>query len=223
MADGAMVEWDTRVFPTDKPGAIAEAVHFLRAGQVVAFPTDTVYGVGAHAFIEQAVALLYVVKDRPPEKFIPLLVTGSSDLPKIAQSVPDLAWRLAERFWPGALTLVLPKAPCVPAIVSAGPGVAVRAPDHAVVRALIRALGAPLAATSANLSGGPSPATAAEVLAQLDRRVPLVLDGGPCRGGVPSTVLDLTQSPPRILREGAIPANELAEFLADDCSLAHRN
>ena len=214
MANSAMVKYSTRVLSADDPEALAEAVDLLRTGQVVAFPTDTVYGIGVHAFIAEAVALLYKVKERPPDKFIPLLVSDNGDLSGITESVPDLAWRLTERFWPGALTLVLPKAPSVPTIVSAGPGVAVRAPDHAVARMLIRALGAPLATTSANLSGGSNPVTAADVLTQLGGRIPLILDGGPCPGGMPSTVLDLTQSPPRILREGGIPADMLEKFWA---------
>ncbi len=215
-ADGAMIEWQTRVLPANGPDAVVETVELLRAGYVVAFPTDTVYGVGASMFIERAVASLYEVKGRPLDKFIPLLLSGSRDLPQIAQPVPDLAWRLAERFWPGALTLVVPKGSTVPDIVSSGAGVAVRVPAHPLAPALVRQLGAPLATTSANLSGRASPVTAEDVLAQLNGRVPLILDGGLCKGGFPSTVLDLTQSPPRILREGAIPADELARFLIDE-------
>ena len=211
-----MVEWQTRVLSANDPDAVVETIEALRAGHVVAFPTDTVYGIGASAFIERAVASLYEVKERPPDKFIPLLLSSSRDLPQIAQPVSDLAWRLAERFWPGALTLVVPKGPTVPDIVSSGTGVAARVPAHPVVPALIRQLGAPLATTSANLSGGASPATAEDVLAQLGGRIPLILNGGPCKGGIPSTVLDLTQLPPRILREGGITADELARFLIDE-------
>lgn len=199
----------TRVLPAGEAGAIEAAVAALRAGQAVAFPTDTVYGVGAHAFIEAAVASLYAIKERSPEKAIPLLIAGPDDMVRVAAGVPARAWEWARRFWPGALTLVLPKAAHIPEIVSAGPGVAVRVPDHPATRALIRRLGDPLATTSANLSGRPSPITAADVLEQLDGRLPLVLDGGACAGGVPSTVVDLTGAEPRILRQGAITAAEL--------------
>jgi len=217
-----MAEWQTRVLFAGQPEAVTEAVEWLRAGHVVAFPTDTVYGIGAHAFIERAVASLYEVKERPPGKSIPLLLSTHRDLSQVAWPVPDLAWRLAERFWPGALTLVVPKGPAVPAIVSSEAGVAVRVPAHPVAPALIRQLGAPLATTSANLSGRASPVTAEDVLAQMDRRIPLILDGGPCKGGIPSTVLDLTQSPPRILREGGIPAEEIEAFLNTDESAEKR-
>jgi L-threonylcarbamoyladenylate synthase len=203
---------DTRLRPVDDPAAVAVAVELLRAGGVVAFPTDTVYGLGAHAAIAAAVAALYEVKERPAEKAIPLLLSSADDLPQVADPVPDLAWRLAARFWPGALTLVLPKGPAVIEAVSAGAGVAVRVPDYPPLQALIRELGVPLAVTSANLSGAPSPVTARDVVTQLNGRVPLVLDGGPCRGGVSSTVLDLTTDPPRILRSGALAA-EIQAFI----------
>jgi L-threonylcarbamoyladenylate synthase len=210
-----MTELQTRVRSAHDPEAVAEAVVLLQAGEPVVFPTDTVYGVGAHAFVGRAVASLYEVKDRLPDKYIPLLLSGSGDMPQVAQPVPSLAWTLAKLFWPGALTLVLPKGPRVLDIISAGPGVAVRVPAHAVVQEMIRRLGAPLAATSANLSGRPSSTTVGEVLAQLDGRIPLILDGGPCEGGIPSTVLDLTQSPPLVLREGGICAEALEPYLAD--------
>jgi len=189
--------------------AIAQAVALLRSGDLVIFPTDTVYGVGALITHPQAVARLYQVKDRPGEKAIPLLIADPDDLEQAVTTVTPAARRLIARFWPGGLTLVLPKRPEVPPQVSPGPTVAVRLPDHEGVRALIRAAGAPLAATSANRSGQPSPRTAQEALAQLGGRVPLILDGGPCPGGVPSTVVDCTVDPPRLLREGAIPASEI--------------
>ena len=194
----------TRIRPADDPEALAEAIGLLRAGHAVAFPTDTVYGIGAHAFIEEAVAGLYVIKQRPPDKSIPLLLSDAGDLPQACGVVPESAWRLARCFWPGALTLVVPKGTAIPPIVSSGPGVAVRVPDHPIVPEIIGRLGVPLATTSANLSGGASPATAQEVLAQLGGRIALILDGGPCPGGIPSTVFDLTVEPPQVLREGDI-------------------
>ena len=188
-----------------QPGDIAHAAHVLRDGGTVAFPTDTVYGVGAHAFLPQAVEKLYVAKIRPRDKAIPLLIAGTDVLPQVAASIPGIAYELAARFWPGALTLVLPRTARIADVITAGGDtVAVRAPDHPLVQALLAELDAPLAATSANLSGRPAPATAQEVLAQLDGRIDLLLDGGTCPGGVASTVLDLTASPPRVLRAGPL-------------------
>ncbi len=192
------------------------AQRLLRSGQVVAFPTDTVYGVGAHAFQTEAVAALYVAKNRPTSKAIPVLVAQIEDIARVAGTVPSVAWRLVERFWPGGLTLVLPRAKEVPPVVTAGGDtVAIRYPDHPLSNALIKAAGVPLAATSANLSGQASPTSAGQVMEQLDGRIPLIIDGGPCPGGIPSTVVDLSISPARLLRAGAIPARALRDFLPD--------
>jgi L-threonylcarbamoyladenylate synthase len=183
---------------------------------LVAFPTDTVYGLGAHAFQPEAVAALYEAKNRPTSKAIPILVAQIEDMERVARLVPVVAWQLAERFWPGGLTLVLPRSEKVPSVVTAGGDtVAIRCPDHSVPLALMNAIGVPLAATSANLSGHASPTTARHVVEQLAGRVPLIVDGGACSGGVPSTVVDLSLSPPRLLRPGAIPAGELRPLLPD--------
>jgi L-threonylcarbamoyladenylate synthase len=203
---------ETRVLPITEE-SMAEAVRILSAGDLVAFPTDTVYGVGAHAFQPQAVERIYAAKIRPRDKAIPLLLATPDDLSLVAESVPPAAHLLAERFWPGGLTLVLCKRAIVSAAVSLGPTVAVRAPDHPVTQALIVALGAPLAATSANLAGNASPVTAQEVVGELAGRIELVLDGGPCPGGIPSTVLDLTTDPPTILRSGAIAEEDIRAIL----------
>jgi L-threonylcarbamoyladenylate synthase len=206
----------TRVMPADDPEAIHLARRRLRSGESVAFPTDTVYGVGAHAFRPEAVAALYTVKDRPTSKAIPILVARVEDVARVARQVPAIAWELAERFWPGGLTLVLPRAEKVSPIVTAGGDtVAVRCPDHPIPLTLMSSVGAPLAATSANLSGQPSPTSARQVVEQLGGRVPLIIDGGECPGGVPSAVVDLSASPPRLLRAGAIPAGELRVLLPD--------
>ncbi|MFQ6016231.1 MAG: L-threonylcarbamoyladenylate synthase, partial [Anaerolineae bacterium] len=198
------------------PEAIERAVAVLKGGGLVAFPTDTVYGVGAHAFLPQAVELLYVAKERPHSKAIPLLLTTPDDLPSVAKDIPPVAWLLIEKFWPGGLTLVLPKRSAVPPVVSAGgPTVAIRVPDHPLALSLIQVLEAPLAATSANLSGQPECLSAQAVLKELGPRVHLILDGGRCPGGIPSTVVDLTTHPPRILRHGAIPAEALTPLLPD--------
>ena len=205
---------NTRVLPADSQAAIAQAARILTAGGLVAFPTDTVYGVGAHAFDAEAIERLYAAKERPRDRAIPVLLAAAADLPLVTRETPSIAHRLAGAFWPGALTLVLPRHPALPAILPAGgDSVAVRVPDHPVVRALVAALGAPLAATSANLSGRPSPVTAQEVATQLGGRVDLILDSGLCPGGVPSTVLDLTLDPPRVLRAGPVTEAALRAVL----------
>ena len=194
-----------------QPEDIARAAQVLCDGGIVAFPTDTVYGVGAHAFRPRAVEQLYVAKRRPRDKAIPLLISGVDALPLVTRSVPDVAYVLAARFWPGALTLVFWRAEQVSdAVTCGGDTVAVRVPDHVVAQALLAALGAPLAATSANLSGRLPPVSAGDVLAQLEGRIDLLLDGGVCPGGVASTVLDLTCTPPRVLRAGGIPGEQIA-------------
>ena len=205
---------NTLVLPADSQFAIAQAARTLLSGGLVAFPTDTVYGLGAHAFDAAAVERLYVAKERPQDKAIPVLLADAIDLPLVARQIPPTADRLAEAFWPGALTLVLPRHPALPPVLTAsGDSVAVRVPDHPAARALIASLSAPLAATSANLSGKPSPVTVEEVLAQLGGRTDLVLDGGACPGGRPSTVLDLTCDPPQLLRAGPVTAESLRAIL----------
>lgn len=199
---------------TTKPGDIARAVEVLCDGGIVAFPTDTVYGVGAHAMLAAAVERLYLVKQRPRDKAIPLLLPGVDALLQVGSEIPDAAYALAERFWPGPLTVVLRRAPAVPNAVTSGRDtVAVRVPDHPVTQALLAALAGPLAATSANLSGQPAPDTAQGVLDQLDGRIRLILDGGTCPGGVASTVVDLTVSPPRILRQGSISEQQILQAI----------
>lgn len=197
------------------PADIAEAVHVLTHGGIVAFPTDTVYGVGADVRHPEAIAALYEIKERPLDRAIPVLLARAVELGAVAQEVPESAWRLAQRFWPGPLTVVVRRALSLPPILTAGePTVAVRVPDHPVVRALIEGVGAPLAATSANISGRSSPVTADGVLAQLEGRIALLLDGGPCPGGKDSTVVDLTIVPVRILRTGPITADQIRAVLS---------
>ncbi len=194
---------------------LIRAVDLLKAGEIVAFPTDTVYGVGALVWNETAVTKLYDAKLRPAGKPIPVLLADPEDLAQITGPLPATAARLAARFWPGPVTLVVPAAPGVPAVVTAGGStVAVRVPDHALARALIRAAGAPLATTSANLSGQPSPVTAQDVADQLGGRVALIVDGGPCPGGVASTIIDLSGAEPVILRAGPITQADLLAALS---------
>jgi L-threonylcarbamoyladenylate synthase len=203
----------TEILNADSTG-LHRAAELLRAGQLVAFPTDTVYGVGAPVLDAPAVVSIYLAKERPPEKAIPVLVADDSDLPRIALSVPDSARALMARFWPGGLTLVLPKRPDVPEIVSSDATVAVRIPDLDLARALMRLTG-PLAATSANRSGQSSPVTAGDVMVQLGGRIAAVLDGGPCPGGVPSTVVDCMAWPPRVLRQGALSFDALCAMISE--------
>ena len=203
----------THILPPT-PASVALAAEVLRAGGVVAFPTDTVYGLGAAASQEEAVRALYEIKGRPEAKAIPLLLADAGDLPQVAQDVPPLAERLAADWWPGPLTLVLPARPEIPEVVrSGGATVAVRVPDHGLARDLIRAVGQPLATTSANRSGAPEARTAAEVVQQLGGRVEWVIDGGESPGGRPSTVVDVTVHPPVVRRWGAIAPEALAPLL----------
>jgi L-threonylcarbamoyladenylate synthase len=204
------------IVPADQPAALARAMEVLRAGGLVVLPTDTVYGVAAHALLPAAVARLYDAKGRSAEKAIPLLLADVDGLRQVASTVPPAAWALARRFWPGALSLVVPRSPYVPDVVTGGGDtVAVRVPDHPVPRALIRRLACPLAATSANRSGEPAPVTAREAQVALADWVALVLDGGPCPGGLASTVLDLTASPPRVLRPGPLSEAHLRAVWAE--------
>ena len=209
-------ENDERGMMNDKSdhSSFARAVALLQRGELVAFPTDTVYGVGAIAWDAAAVGKLYTAKLRPLDKAIPILLADPADVTQVAAGLAPAALRIAERFWPGPLTLVVPKAARVPAEVTAGGAtVAVRIPDHPLARALIRAAGAPLATTSANISGEASAATAEEAAVQLGGRVAMILDGGRCPGGVPSTVVDVTQPQPRILRPGPISLEQILAAL----------
>ncbi len=203
---------DTKLIPAAQPDAIEQALRILRAGGLAAFPTDTVYGVGALAFDGLAVESIYAAKDRPVEKAIPILIADADDLDKVAVDVPPMARILAARFWPGPLTLVVPKQPTLPEAISATATVAVRIPDHPVARALLRAAG-PMAVTSANLSGQPSPVNAEEVMRQLNGRIPLVLDGGVTPGGVPSTLVDCLGAEPVLLREGPLTKEQILAAL----------
>ncbi len=195
------------------PQAIEQALHILQNGGLVAFPTDTVYGVGSLVFDGKAVESIYVAKDRPIEKAIPVLIADAADMKKVGIDIPDAAYQLAARFWPGPLTCVIPKQPTLPESVSATSTVGVRVPDHEVARTLLRAAG-PMAVTSANISGQPSPSTAEEVFAQLGGRIDLIIDGGKTPGGVPSTVVDCTSSEIKILREGPITLDQIKSKLS---------
>jgi len=194
---------------------VEEGIAVLKQGGIVAFPTDTVYGLGAAISSDQAVARVYQVKGRPHHMALPLLLADKSQIGEVAKVVPSLAWLLADKFLPGALTMVLFKSESVPDIVTGGGRtVAIRIPAHPVPTSLARGLGTPIVGTSANLSGSPSALTAEEVYTQLGDRVDLIIDGGRCPGGRESTIIDLSGETPLILREGAISAEELKQVFS---------
>jgi L-threonylcarbamoyladenylate synthase len=189
---------------------IARAAAVLCGGGLVAFPTETVYGLGALALNADAVGRIFTAKGRPANNPVIVHVAEIAEAVAIAAEWPDIAERLARRFWPGPLTLVVLRGAIVPDVTTAGgPTVAIRVPAHPVALALLRAVGTPIAAPSANCSSELSPTRADHVLRGLDGRIDLVLDGGPTTAGIESTVLDVTTSPPRLLRPGSISPAEL--------------
>ena len=199
---------------------VAAAAEVIRRGGLVAFPTETVYGLGADGANETAVRAIFEAKGRPSDNPLILHAAGLAMAKRCTAAWPDAAGCLAAAFWPGPLTLVLPKAATVPdAVTAGGPTVAVRMPSHPVAWALIAAVGRPLAAPSANRSNRISPTTADHVLATLNGRIPLVLDAGPTTAGIESTVVDLT-GPPRILRPGTVTAAQLAAVLGQPVTAA---
>ncbi|MCB0024376.1 MAG: L-threonylcarbamoyladenylate synthase [Caldilinea sp.] len=199
-----------------EPGPIAVAAAAIRAGQLVAFPTETVYGLGANALDAAAVARIFAAKQRPSTDPLIVHLADASHLERITADIPPVVERLAERFWPGPLTLVVRRGAHVAPNVSSGRDtVAVRVPAHPVAHALLAACDLPIAAPSANLFSRPSPTTAQHVLADLDGRVDIILDGGPATIGLESTVIDLTQTPPVLLRPGGVPAELLLDVLPD--------
>ena len=186
-------------------------MRILRRGGLVCYPTDTVYGIGAAAGDDDAVRRLFAVKGRSPDKALPLLLADASDAAWVADVTP-LARALASRFWPGALTIVVRKAPSYRSLALAGgETVALRVPNQDVVRAIVRALGEPLTGTSANRAGAPPPVSATEVAFQMGEMVDLIVDGGPCRARLESTVVDITRDVPEVLREGPVSRGEIEE------------
>jgi L-threonylcarbamoyladenylate synthase len=203
-----------RVVPVDpsapEPSVISEAAAALRGGGLVAFPTETVYGLGARGLHADEVRRIFTAKGRPSGHPLILHVDGEAMARSLASTWSELASRLVAELWPGPLTIVVPRAPVVPPEVSGGlSSVGIRAPIHPVARALVRAVGEPLAAPSANAHTHVSPTTAEHVVRSLDDRVDLVLDGGPCAFGIESTVLSLVDDPPRVLRPGAVSLERL--------------
>jgi L-threonylcarbamoyladenylate synthase len=188
---------------------IEKGVKILQKGGVIAFPTDTVYGLGSDAFNSTAVERIYEIKNRLKHRQLPLLIADVEQLITLADPIPELAWFLARRFWPGGLTLVLSKTNSLPFYLAPGPTIAVRFPDHPICLAIIQQLGNPIIGTSANISGQPAALTAEEVGQQLGGKVDFIINGGKCPGGTESTVVDVTHESPIILRQGIIPSHEI--------------
>jgi len=210
------IYYDLRNLEQADAAAVAEAAEILRRGGLLAIPTETVYGLGADGLNADAVRHIFEAKGRPQDNPLILHIPDAGWLARYCKDVPETAYRLAERFWPGPLTMILPKADCVPLVTTGGlETVGMRCPDHAVTRAIIAAAGVPVAAPSANTSGRPSCTTAAHVREDMDGRIDGVVDGGPCRVGVESTIIDLTCTPPRLLRPGGLPLEELRAVLGE--------
>ncbi|MBS5702587.1 MAG: threonylcarbamoyl-AMP synthase [Butyricicoccus pullicaecorum] len=200
--------------PIRDDGALRQAGALLRAGEVVGMPTETVYGLAANALDGAAVAKIFLAKGRPQDNPLIVHIADKEQLSTLARMVPESARKLADAFWPGPLTIILPKAACIPDEVSAGlDTVGIRLPSHPVARALIREAGVPLAAPSANLSGRPSTTTSGHVMDDLGGKIPAIVEGGPCAVGVESTVVSLAGNVPRLLRPGGVSLEQLESVL----------
>ncbi len=198
--------------PSDIQRQVETGISILKQGGLVAFPTDTVYALGACATIHQAVEHVYTVKKRPRDMALPLLLADTSQITEVAEPIPPIAWLLIQNFLPGALTIVLHKSSSAPdAITGSNETIALRIPAHPIPIALVKGLGAPIVGTSANLSSRPSPLTADEVYSQLGNKIEMIIDSGRCPGGKESTIVDITGGTPLILREGAIPREEIEQ------------
>ncbi len=206
----------TQMISADAPECAALAAQLLRQGKLVALPTETVYGLGANGLDPEAVKDIFRVKGRPQDNPLILHIASAAQIDSLCHHVPSSAYRLAEAFWPGPLTMVLPARDTIPKCTTAGlPTVAVRCPDNATTRQIIALAGVPIAAPSANISGKPSTTTAQHVLDDHNGKIPMIVDGGPCRVGVESTIVDLTEDRPRLLRPGGITPEQLMEVLGD--------
>lgn len=207
---------NTIVLPADAPGTAQTAADIIRNGGLVAIPTETVYGLGANGLDPDAVAKIFIAKGRPQDNPLILHVAKPEEIREFCHDIPESAWLLAEKFWPGPLTMVLPAKEIVPKCTTAGlPTVAVRCPDSAITRDIIALSGVPIAAPSANISGKPSTTTAQHVLHDHDGRIEAIVDGGACRVGVESTIVDLTEERPRLLRPGGVTPEQLISVLGD--------
>ena len=221
MQNAEMMNMTTLQLHADNPGDIARAASILRAGGLVAVPTETVYGLAANALDETAVAKIFTAKGRPQDNPLIVHVAEISQAQSLVKEWTFTARLLAGAFWPGPLTVILPRAAHVPEIVSAGlSSLALRLPSHPAAQALLWEAGIPLAAPSANRSGSPSPTLASHVLADLDGKIDAVLDAGPCSVGVESTVIDLTSDPPLLLRPGGVSAEQIEFVLGKKIALS---
>ena len=206
----------TLYLPADGAQTAQIAADIIKNGGLVAIPTETVYGLGANGLDEQAVAKIFEAKGRPQDNPLILHISGPEQIELFCHHIPQKAYDLAEAFWPGPLTIVLPAKECVPKRTTGGLStVAVRCPDHDAARQIICLAGVPIAAPSANISGKPSTTTASHVLHDHDGKIDMIVDGGPCRVGVESTIVDLTEERPRLLRPGGIGPEELIAVLGD--------
>ena len=207
---------NTRVISEKDPACATLAAELIKDGQLVALPTETVYGLGANGLDETAVAKIFEAKGRPQDNPLILHISDPSEILRYCHHVPRAAFDLAEAFWPGPLTMVLPARRAIPKRTTGGlDTVGVRCPDSDITREIIRKSGVPIAAPSANISGKPSTTTAEHVLHDHNGRIELIVDGGPCRVGVESTIVDLTEERPRLLRPGGIGPEQLLEVLGD--------
>lgn len=206
---------ETAILATNDPQAIPTAARIISEGGLIAFPTDTIYGVAGDPLNPDSLRKIYQAKERPDEKALPVLIGALDQLTALVSALSPEVEAIAKSFWPGPLTLVLPKNPNLPPELTAYPTVGVRMPDHPFTLALLRRTG-PLATTSANISGGPNPTTAQNVLDQLGGRIDLILDGGPTPGPTASTVADVSSSPIKILREGPISLSDLQNLSRQD-------
>jgi L-threonylcarbamoyladenylate synthase len=203
------------VLDSEAQKEVAQAVRCLKSGGVIAYPTDTLYGLGADVFNQAALQRVFAMKGRPRDLALPVLVDSWERVAMVAADPPPIAERLARRFWPGPLTLVLPRSPGLSDLVTGGQDtVAVRQPDHWVPLALVAGLGHPITGTSANRSGQPDLLTTAEIRESLGDLVDYIIQCGPAPQGIPSTVVDVTQGEPKLLREGAIPFSEVVQAVA---------
>lgn len=201
---------ETKLLNADQNGAIEDAARLLKSGYLIAFPTDTLYGVGADIINPLAIQQLYVAKRRSLNKGIPVLLSDIDKLEDIVSQIPDPALSLAQKYWPGPLTLILPKRDYLPKIISPDDNIAVRVPDNEVARKFIQAAGGAVVTSSANRSGEPPALDAQGALAALGDSIAAILDGGRVSLGIASTIVDCTVSPPRILREGPLTVEELS-------------
>ena len=206
---------ETITLPAENPASIQTALELLQEGEIIAFPTDTVYGLGANAFYSPGIIKLFEAKGRDSNKAIAVLIGDLTQLDLLTDGMNETGNKLAQKFWPGALTIVVPKKKDIPELLTAGNSIGIRMPNHAIALELLKKFG-PIAATSANLSGKNTPHDARDVYKQLNKRIPLILDGGECPGGIPSTVVDCSENEVRILRPGAISEEEIKAALKSE-------